>query len=139
MDSQKSFNRNQFSLQWIGIYSLTLAIYLSFFHSCLDSSYRECITYGICFWLAWVVVCWVARGAFLKRFEFVMYQLVGVDILIEGFIPDHSGYGFYWCTTAFWSVLLAYRLIPATALEKAPVSEGGDEELPGSLVAEPSN
>ena len=135
----KTSNRNQFSLQWIAIYSVTLAIYLGFFHSCLGASYQACITYGVCFWLAWMAICWVARGAFLKRFEFWLYQLVGIDILLEGFNPYHNHYGFYWCALAFWSVLLVYRLIPATAAEKAPPTESRDAALPDSVIPEPSN
>ena len=95
-----------------------------------------CITYGVCFWLAWLVVCWVGRGAFLKRFEFWLYQMVGIDILLEGFNPYHDHYGFYWCAAAFWSVLLAYRVIPVTAAEKAPATETSEAAVPDTIVPE---
>ena len=84
-----------------------------------------------------MVICWVARGAFLKRFEFWLYQLVGIDILLEGFVPDHTGYGFYWCAAGFWSVLLVYRLIPAT--QKVEAIENGDVAINDSVISEPSN
>jgi len=135
----KTSNRNQFSLQWIGVYTVTLAIYLGFFHSCLGATYQECISYGVGFWLAWLSVCWVARGAFLKRFEFWLYQMVGIDILLEGFNPFHDHYGFYWCALAFWSVLLVYRLIPATAVEKASVTESGESTGADTVMPELSN
>ena len=86
----------------------------------------------MCFWLAWMAICWVVRDVFLKRFEFGLYQLVGIDILLEGFVPDHTGYGFYWCAAGFWSVLLVYRLIPATKTVEATES---NEVLPDSAIS----
>lgn len=129
--------QNQFSLQWLGLYCLLLAVYLGFFHSCLGASYQVCITCGLCFWLAWMVICWLGRGVFFKRFEVWLYQLVGIDILLEGFVPDHTGYGFYWCAAGFWSVLLVYRLIPDKQKVEATVI--GDADLPDSAILEPSS
>jgi len=133
----KPLNQNQFSLQWVATYCLLLVVYLGFFHSCIGASYQACITYGVCFWLAWMAICWTVRGVFLKRFEFGLYQLVGIDILFEGFVPDHTGYGFYWCAAGFWSVLLVYRLIPATKTVEA--TETSDVILAESVIPEPSN
>ena len=79
-----------------------------------------------------MAICWAVRGVFLKRFEFGLYQLVGIDILLEGFVPDHTGYGFYWCAAGFWSVLLVYRLIPATKTVEATKS---NEVLPDSAIS----
>ena len=84
-----------------------------------------------------MAICWAVRGVFLKRFEFGLYQLVGVDILLEGFVPDHTGYGFYWCAAGFWSVLLVYRLIPAT--QKVEATESCEADLPDTVMPEPSN
>lgn len=84
-----------------------------------------------------MVICWLVRDVFLKRFEFGLYQLVGVDILLEGFVPDHTGYGFYWCAAGFWSVLLVYRLIPAT--QKVEATESCEAVLPDTVMPEPSN
>ncbi len=125
----------------MAIYSVTLAIYLGFFHSCLGATYSSCILFGVCFWLAWLAVCFVARDAFLKRFEFWMYQLVGIDILLEGFNPIHTGYGFYWCALSFWSVLLVYRLIPATPAERVSSNSSLDRIVchADNSAAEPVN
>ncbi len=93
----------------IGLSLTLLTIYLGFFHLCIGSEYSTCIALGIGGWLLWSAICFGFRGVFINRFEFLIHCLVGVDILLEGFNPVHSGYGFYWCALGFWSVFLLYH------------------------------
>ena len=45
----------------------------------------------------------------MNGFEFWIHQLVGIDILLEGFNPFHEGFRFYYCALAFWVVLVVYH------------------------------
>lgn len=123
--------------QWIGISSLLLLVYLTFFHLCLNASYGMCIAIGFGSWAVWCLICVAARNIFLSRFEFAIHQLVGIDILLEGFNPLHEGYGFYYCAASFWVVFLIYRFIVAVRLEHG-VAESVDVETSAGLVADVS-
>jgi len=119
---------------WIGISSLLLLVYLTFFHLCLNANYGMCIAIGFGSWVVWCLICVVARRIFLSRFEYWIHQLVGIDILLEGFNPLHEGYGFYYCATSFWIVFLIYRFIVAVKLEHG-LAEPADVETASGLAA----
>ena len=97
--------------RWMWLSAALLLLYLAFFHLCLGASYQTCVTLGVSGWLIWSIVCYRSRAVFLNRFEYWIHQLVGIDILFEGFSPLHEGYGFYICASCFWAVFLSYRFI----------------------------
>jgi hypothetical protein len=92
-----------------------LFLYLAFFYACLFVEYPIQIALGWGAWILWVLICMRFRGAFINRFEHLFYQLVGLDLLLEGFNPYHAGYGFWLCALGFWSVLVFYRWFQITA------------------------
>ena len=102
---------------WLVLNVALLAVYLGFFHLCLlfDSSAGPYI--GICCTLAWVLLIRWKKAIFKNAYEYFFYAIVGLDILIEGFIPFHEGYGFYYCALAFWSIFLLYHFIDSTRLK----------------------
>ena len=95
--------------RWACLSLSLLVVYLTFFHLCVGSEYALCNLFGILFWAVWFAICLVWRSVFRNRFEYVIHQLVGLDILIEGFNPIHDGYGFYFCALGFWVLFLSYR------------------------------
>ena len=99
---------------WIMTSALLLLIYLAFFHLCIGATYQVCIALGVGSWLVWTIICWYLRGVFWNRFEYFIHQLVGLDLLMEGFIPFHEGYGFYLCAASFWLVFLVNHFVVAT-------------------------
>ncbi|MEM9413400.1 MAG: hypothetical protein AAGA30_19990 [Planctomycetota bacterium] len=104
---------------WLKVNAILLAIYLGFFHACIDAQFATSVALGLIAWAAWTLVCFFNRSCFRNTFEYGIYQLVGLDLLVEGFIPFHSGYGFYFCAMSFWSVFLAYRFVaPMTILQR---------------------
>ena len=86
-----------------------IAIYLLFFHTCLwvDSSIYYLV--GIGYSILWIIACILLKKIFKNQYEFLFYQLVALDIFIEGFIPLHEGYTFYYCALAFWAVFTIYH------------------------------
>ena len=103
---------------WAVLSLALLLIYLGFFHSCLDRNETECRFIGVGFWLVWLFVCAIFGTVFRNPFEFWIHQLVGLDILLEGFNPFHEGYGFYVCALAFWGVLIANHVVTGTLLRR---------------------
>ena len=101
--------KHNFSRKWVTTSVCLLVVYLSFFHVCIGQSRTVCIVAGVVCWCIWALICWTRRHVFLNRFEYLIHQAVGLDILIEGFSPLHEGYGFYVCAIAFWALLLAYH------------------------------
>ena len=91
--------------------ALLLLLYLVFFHFCIGSSYWACAIAGAVTWLFWMSICLFARDVFLNRFEFWIHQMVGLDVLLEGFNPLHEGFGFYYCAGCFWLVFLIYQIV----------------------------
>lgn len=104
-----SVETKKFSVKWIATSALLLAIYLGFFHACVALDVSNYVAIGAGCWLAWAAVCWMVRNVFYNRFEYVIHQVVGLDLLFEGFNPYHEGYGFYFCATGFWVVLWTYH------------------------------
>ena len=113
-------------LHWTSVSAMLLVIYLGFFHLCIGSNPVACIVLGILFWVAWVGVCYFNRVCFKSRFEYWIHQFVGLDILLEGFNPYHEGFGFYWCATSFWAVLVAYHFLTPGNSNGASLVAPGD-------------
>ena len=106
-----SNSKIRFSNSWILVNSLLLVLYLGFFHFCIGSSYWSCTIAGAVAWFIWLSICLLGRVVFLNRFEYWIHQIVGLDVLIEGFSPLHEGFGFYYCAAGFWLVFLGYHSI----------------------------
>ena len=92
--------------RWICLSAFLLIVYLGFFHVCLMLDPQGCTIAGAIFWLVWLLITVTFRKVFINRFEFWIHQLVGVDILFEGFNPFHAGFGFYFCALSFWLSLI---------------------------------
>ena len=86
-----------------------LALYLAFFHTALGKSPTEIILIGLGFSAISTGVVVLCRNAFFNRFEFLIHLVIGLDILIEGFVPYHESFGFYYCALALWSVFWIYH------------------------------
>ena len=99
----------RFQPRWLMMSVLLLAVYLGFFHFCVGAEYRLCIAAGVIGFVAWQLICSLFRLNFLNRFEYRIHQFVGIDILLEGFVPFHEGFGFYYCASCFWLILLSYH------------------------------
>ena len=103
----------RFQPNWMLMSVLLLVIYLGFFHICMGLSYWGCVVAGFVGTAVWFAVCHLFRRTYISRFEHLIHQLVGLDILIEGFNPLHEGYGFYFCALGFWLVFLTYHTFGA--------------------------
>ncbi len=125
---------NRFNRRWVILSTVLLAMYLGFFHYCMGASYFTCIAAGVVTWMVWTGLCWSVRGVFMNRFEYGIHQLVGVDILLEGFNPMHQGFGFYYCAASFWLVFLVYQFF-GTRENKATVlvAETADAGWPQAI------
>ena len=111
-------NDQRSALPWVVLSAFLLSIYLAFFHVCLGASQNICQIAGVSFWLIWALICFHWRALFVNSFEYWIHQLVGVDLLLEGFSPLHEGLGFYWCAAAFWTVLLAYHVLAIWSISR---------------------
>ena len=112
-----SGSKERFHWPWTWVSASLLLVYLTFFHLCLESSYTTCVLLGVTCYAIWVGICYFCREVFLNRFEYCIHQLVGIDILLEGFSPLHEGYGFYVCAGCFWCVFVTYRLFGNRKIE----------------------
>ena len=106
---EESSMTTRFSPSWITTSASLLVIYLGFFHACIGHSFTACVCIGGFSWLLWLAVCWMQRRVFCNRFEYWIHQVVGLDILFEGFNPNHEGYEFYYCAAGFWLVFLTHH------------------------------
>ena len=122
---------SRYQQRWMWVSAVLLVIYLAFFHLCLESSYQTCAILGVSGWLIWSVICYRCQKVFLNRFEYWIHQLVGIDILLEGFSPLHEGYGFYVCASCFWAVFLGYRLVSHLKTATSSVSPEPVDSLAG--------
>ena len=104
-------------LRWSGVNVILLALYLSFFHLCLGTSATGCIILGFIFSSSTILVCLISKNVFKNRYEYIFYHFLAVDILIEGFIPLHEGYSFYWCAAGFWLVFILYHFTDTEKLK----------------------
>ena len=112
----------RFQPRWLLMSALLLVVYLSFFHFCVGAEYTSCIVAGVLGFAVWQLICGAFRESYLNKFEYRIHQFVGVDVLLEGFVPFHEGYGFYYCATCFWLILLSYQAFGAR--RKQLMSEG---------------
>ena len=95
---------------WYVVSLCLLVIYLVFFHMLNAATAARIPMLGIVFGSVWMTVCFVFQTVFRNRFEFGIHMLVAVDFWAESMILEHSGYGFYYCAAAFWTVFLVYHL-----------------------------
>lgn len=94
---------------WLQFNLVLLLIYLGFFHACNVVQWPMILLLGVGFgsvaaWLVW------RSTTFLSSFERLAYMAIPLDILLEGMIPFHSGYSFYYCALAFWGLFVSYRI-----------------------------
>ena len=132
MTDQTKINLNPESRwRWPMVSVVLLIVYLAFFHLCLGSSYGMCIGIGIGCWITWLSICATFENIFTNRFEYWIHQLVGLDILFEGFSPLHEGLGFYYCAASFWVVFLVYHYVVAPRSKRTMqlLVPTGDEEV----------
>lgn len=122
----------RFQNTWMLMSVTLLLIYLGFFQVCLGLSYWGCVAAGFVGTMAWFAVCHLFRRTYISRFEHLIHQLVGLDILIEGFNPLHEGYGFYFCALGFWLVFLTYQTFGAVKFPAVQVqAETADAGMAG--------
>lgn len=98
------------SLSWAGFNLVLLGCYLGFFHLCLVVVFPWSFVIGIIVACLTMAICLRFRNLFVNRFEFLLHLAIPLDIAIEGMIPLHSGYSFYYCAAAFWLVFILYRM-----------------------------
>ena len=96
-------------LKWIVFNLLLLAGYLGFFHLSLVSDFPWSLLIGIAIAILLTALCVKHRQLFINRFEFLIYLVVPIDILLESLIPLHEGYSFYGCAVSFWMLFILYR------------------------------
>ena len=101
--------QNSDFLKWIVFNLLLLAGYLGFFHLSLIFDFPWSLLIGIVVASSLAALCVKNRQLFINRFEFLIYLVVPVDILLESLIPLHEGYSFYGCAVSFWMLFILYR------------------------------
>ena len=103
-------NASKYStIRWILLSQLLLVIYLGFFHFVTNRSPTEIFTAGlVCSSLALAIV-FICRNFFLSRLQHLVHYAVGLDIFLEGLVPRHEGYGFYYCAAGFWIVFYCHH------------------------------
>ncbi len=97
-------------LMWIVFNLILLGCYLAFFHLCLVFEFPTSLLFGVAIAMITVGVLVQWRRLFVNRYEFLIYLVLPLDILLEGLIPYHEGYSFYFCAAAFWAVFIFYRI-----------------------------
>ena len=95
--------------KWIVFNLLLLAGYLGFFHLSLVFDFPWSLLIGVVVASLLTALCVKNRHLFINRFEFLIYLVVPVDILLESLIPLHEGYSFYGCALSFWMLFILYR------------------------------
>jgi len=108
---------------WLQFNLLLLATYLGFFHTCNVVDWPMTLAVGVVFGL---LAAYLVRQSttFRTEFERLVYFVIPLDIWLESLIPYHSGYGFYFCALAFWTLFLGYRIW----LESKPVPVALEEQ-----------
>lgn len=100
----------QSALGWLGFNLILFQLYVGFFHLCLVTKFPISLAIGLVIAAAMSYLCVRFYRLFANRYEFLFYLALPLDVVLEGLIPFHSGYSFYWCAAAFWSVFLVYRI-----------------------------
>jgi len=107
---EKTFLRSRNStIRWIVLSIALLAIYLGFFFSVLGQSPRTTLLVSIGFAHGWTAICLYFHRWFANGFEFLIHLVIAADIQMEGLVPTHEGYGFFFCGAAFWAVFWIYH------------------------------
>ena len=104
-----SINTLQRLMKWIFFNLALLGCYLGFFHLCLIFDFPWSLLIGAAVAHVMIIGCVRFRHLFVNRFEFLVYLVFPLDILLEGLIPIHQGYSFYFCAVSFWMLFILYR------------------------------
>ena len=107
----RSPNPRYGTIRWILLSQLLLVIYLSFFNSVLDKSPTDTFRIGLGFATLATVVVVLCRNFFFNKFEYYVHLVIGLDIFLEGLVPWHDSFGFYYCALAFWSLFWTYHAV----------------------------
>ena len=100
---------SRLTVRWIVLSFALLAIYLGFFYSVLGRSPRTTLLISIAFAHGWTAICLYFHRWFANGFEFLIHLVIAADIQMEGLVPIHEGYGFFFCGAAFWTVFWVYH------------------------------
>ena len=98
------------ALQWLAFNLVLFVLYVGFFHLCLVTQFPVSFIIGVAIAATMSYLCVRFYRLFANRYEFLFYLALPLDVVLEGLIPFHSGYSFYWCAAAFWSVFGVYRV-----------------------------
>lgn len=99
------------ALVWLEFNLILFLLYVGFFHLCLVTQFPISLAIGLVIAAVMSYLCVRFYRLFANRYEFLFYLALPLDVVLEGLIPFHSGYSFYWCAAAFWSVFVVYRLV----------------------------
>lgn len=96
-------------LKWLVFNLFLLGCYLGFFHLCLIFDFPWSMLIGVAIALIVIGASVRFRHLFVNRFEFLIYLVLPLDVLLESMIPIHKGYSFYSCAVSFWMLFILYR------------------------------
>ena len=97
-------------VSWIGFNLVMLVLYLGFFYMCLAVEYPRSLVFGLVIAVVMSCLCFGFYRLFVNRYEFCFYLVLPLDVVMESFVPEHTGYSFYWCALVFWTVFVLYRV-----------------------------
>ena len=97
-------------INWLAFNLSLFVLYVGFFHLSLVTGFPISLAIGLAVAAVMTYLCVRFYRLFANRYEFLFYLALPLDVMLEGLIPFHSGYSFYWCAAAFWSVFAAYRI-----------------------------
>ena len=120
---------------WYAVSGLLLAVYLAFFHWLNVAEPHQIGMGGLVFATVWLSVCFVAQSVFRNRFEFGIHTFLTLDFFMESLVPQHSGYGFYFCAVGFWTVFLIYHHLPAARRGMIEIAGDRDRGLSDAATA----
>lgn len=100
---------------WYFVSAFLLVLYLAFFFTVNGAEAGQVRFIGAGFGTAWLASCFIFQTCFRNRFEFGIHTLLTLDFFLEGMVPFHSGYGFFYCAASFWTVFLVYHHLPQHA------------------------
>jgi len=98
------------AVSWIGFNLVMLGLYLGFFYMCLAVEYPRSLVMGIAIAVVMSILCFRCYRLFANRYEFCFYLVLPLDVVMESFVAEHTGYSFYWCALSFWTVFVLYRV-----------------------------
>jgi len=98
------------AISWTSFNLVMLALYLGFFYMCLAVEYPRSLVFGLVIAGVMTVLCLGCQRLFANRYEFYFYLVLPLDVVMESFVAEHTGYSFYWCALGFWTVFVLYRV-----------------------------